>query len=195
MSGKGGNIWFDPLISKHQTLAATLRKKYAAPIGPIPAEHLPGYQAPRTPASSNHVSTETLIDDEYDSDDQLMSMAITLVQMMGPHDTPCLSIVPSTFEMHVPRVQNAQMPSLNLSNSELSQAECRSTRFPWILYGFNSGHFFSAIQAYGLPYDIILAGDTDYVDGLSSMKLDAAKLSFLVSMNCWPTFGCRCSSL
>ena len=64
MSRKGGNIWFDPLISKHQTLAATLRKKYAAPIGTILAENLPGYQAPRTPASSNHVSTVTMLDDE-----------------------------------------------------------------------------------------------------------------------------------
>ena len=78
MSRKGGNIWFDPLISKHQAFAATLQKKYAAPIDPIPAEHLPGYRAPKTPAVSNHVSTETLLDDECESDDDLMSIAITL---------------------------------------------------------------------------------------------------------------------
>ena len=64
MSRKGGEIWFDPLISKYQAFAATLHKKYAAPIGPILPEHLPGYRAPRTPAVSNHVSTETMLDDE-----------------------------------------------------------------------------------------------------------------------------------
>ena len=133
MSRKGGEIWVDPLISKHQAFAATLRKKYAAPIGPILPEHLPGYQATRTPAVSNHVSTETLLDDECEKDDDLTSMAITLVQMMGANDAPCLSIVPSTFEMHVPGAQNTPMPYLNLSNSGFSQAEYRSTRFPWIV--------------------------------------------------------------
>ena len=43
MSREGGDIWFDPLISKHQAFAATMRKKYAAPIGPVLPEHLPGY--------------------------------------------------------------------------------------------------------------------------------------------------------
>ena len=90
-----------------------------------------------------------------------MSMAVSLVQMMGANGPPCLSIVPSTFEMHTPGAQNVPMPLLNLANSGFSQAEYRSTRFPWIVYGFNNGHFFSTIQAYGLPYDIILAADPD----------------------------------
>ena len=40
--------------------------------------------------------------------------------------------------MHMPGAQNVPMPSLNLANSG-----------------------FSTIQAYGLPYDIILAADPD----------------------------------
>ena len=68
-----------PLISKHYAFAATLRKKYAAPIGPILPENLPGCQVPRTPAVSNHVSTEILLDDECENNDDIMSMEITLV--------------------------------------------------------------------------------------------------------------------
>ena len=97
MSREGAYIWFDPLISKHQAFAATLQKKYAAPIGPILPEHLPGYRSPRIPTVSNHVSTEIMLDDKCEKDDDLMSMAISLVQMTGANGEPCLPIVPSTF--------------------------------------------------------------------------------------------------
>ena len=83
MSQEDGNVWFDPLISKHQAFSATLRKKFAAPIGPILPQHLPGYQFPRTPAVSNAVSTCSLLNNEDDGNDDLMSMAITLNQMLG----------------------------------------------------------------------------------------------------------------
>ena len=53
------------------------------------------------------------------------------------------------------------MPKLNLVNSGFSQAEYLITRFPWIAYGFNNGHFFSTLSSCGLPFDIILGADPD----------------------------------
>ena len=90
-----------------------------------------------------------------------MSMAITLNQILGAQSATYLSIIPSIFEMHVSGIQNTPMSALNLSNSVFSQTEYCSTRFPWIVYGFNNGHIFSTMQAYGLLYNIILAADPD----------------------------------
>ena len=53
------------------------------------------------------------------------------------------------------------MRELNLANRGLYEAEFRSTRFIWMLYVFNSGHFLSAIQENSLPFEVILAADTD----------------------------------
>ena len=61
MSRESGNVWFNPLISKHQAFTATLPKNFAAPIGPILPQHLPSYRVPRTPAASNHSSTCSFI--------------------------------------------------------------------------------------------------------------------------------------
>ena len=41
MLREDGDMRFEPLISKHQAYAATLRKKCAAPMGPILPQHLP----------------------------------------------------------------------------------------------------------------------------------------------------------
>lgn len=43
-SCEAGDLWFDPLISKHNAYAATLRKNHAAPMGPIELCHMPGYR-------------------------------------------------------------------------------------------------------------------------------------------------------
>ena len=42
-SREGGNLWFGPLISKHDAFLATLRKNFAAPVGPLLPQNLPGY--------------------------------------------------------------------------------------------------------------------------------------------------------
>ena len=37
-------IWFDPLTFDYNAYAATLQKKFAAPLGPIFPENMPGYR-------------------------------------------------------------------------------------------------------------------------------------------------------
>jgi hypothetical protein len=45
----------------------------------------------------------------------------------------------------------------SLYNSDLTQAASILTKYDWAIYGFNSGHFSSTIQALGLPFTIVLA--------------------------------------
>ena len=44
-SSEAVNLWFDPLISQHDTFAATLRKNHADPVGPLLSNNMPGYRA------------------------------------------------------------------------------------------------------------------------------------------------------
>ena len=44
-SCEGDDLWFEPLISKHDAYAATLRQNFAAPTGPLLPQNMPGYRA------------------------------------------------------------------------------------------------------------------------------------------------------
>ena len=51
------------------------------------------------------------------------------------------------------------MRYLNLAKRGFSGAEFRSTRFIWMIYGFNSGHLLSAIKENSFPFEVIVAAD------------------------------------
>ncbi len=44
-------------------------------------------------------------------------------------------------------------------NSELPMIAFSASHFPWVVYGFNSGHFVSIIEQQNLPFTIVLACD------------------------------------
>ena len=50
-SCEAGDMWFDPLIYKHNAFAATLRKNNMAPMGPLLPQNMPGYRKPRVKRS------------------------------------------------------------------------------------------------------------------------------------------------
>ena len=79
---------------------------------------------------------------------------------MGLHPLQSLSIFPSIIKFHQPTEQEAYYPALNLSNSNFSDADFLSTRFPWIVYGAGAGHFLSTIDKNNLPFDCFLAANT-----------------------------------
>jgi hypothetical protein len=49
----------------------------------------------------------------------------------------------------------------SLYNSDLTAAARSLSRFDWVVYGFNCGHFISSIRSLGLPFIIVLVSD-DY---------------------------------
>ena len=69
-----------------------------------------------------------------------------------------LSVFPSVIEFSDYTI--GPQHALNLSNSDFSDAEFASTRFPWMVYGAGSGHFLSTIATHGLPLHVVLAADT-----------------------------------
>ena len=140
-------MWFDPLIYEHNAFVAMLRKNHVAPIGPLLLQNMPGYRNPRykrseTPTNSNL----TMEDDPLDDDDGIVSLSVLSNELCQVKYFPSLSIIPSYFELHDQARGEATMRELNLDNRGFSEAEFRSTIFIWMLYGFNSGYLFSAVE-------------------------------------------------
>ena len=48
---EAGDMWFDPLISEHNSFAATLIKNHVAPMGPLLTQNMLGYRNPRAKRS------------------------------------------------------------------------------------------------------------------------------------------------
>ena len=53
------------------------------------------------------------------------------------------------------------MRYLNLAIRGFSEAEFKCTGFVWMIYGFNSRHFLSAIQENRFPFEVSVAADPD----------------------------------
>ena len=143
-SRKGGDLWFDPDISKHDAFAATLRKNFDAPVGPLLPQNMPGYQA--------HGKYKPVGDP---IDNSIHHFLIGASLGLPPHQS--FSVCPSIIEFGDPTITET---TLNLSNSNFSDAEFSSTCFPWMMYGAGTGHFLSTIAENTLPFNITLAVDT-----------------------------------
>ena len=91
-------------------------------------------------------STLTMENDPSDDEDEMISLSILSNKLRQVKSLPTLSIIPSCFELHDKAHGEATMREINLANRGFSEAEFKSTIFIWMLYGFNSGHFLSAIQ-------------------------------------------------
>ena len=44
-SREAGDLWYDRLITQHNAFTHTLRKNFAAPMGPLKPKNVPGYRA------------------------------------------------------------------------------------------------------------------------------------------------------
>ena len=147
-SREGGDLWFDPLISEHNAFPATLRKNNAAPMGPMLPQNMPGYRASR----------------KYKSDITPIDISTHSLFIFSPKGQPShsyLSIYPSVFGLHTKSPKEHALPTWRASNSDLSEAEYKCVRIPWMTYGMSCGHFLSTIKTEGFLYDVILAADPD----------------------------------
>ena len=122
-SREGGDLWYDPLISKHNAFAATLRKNFAAPTGPLLPQNMPGYRA------SGKYKT---VGDPIDTSIHHYLIGANL----GLPPRQSLSVFPSVIEFSDYTI--GPQPALNLSKSDFSDAEFASTHFPWMVYGAGS---------------------------------------------------------
>ena len=75
--------------------------------------------------------------DPSDDEDEMISLSVLFNKLSQVKSLPTLSIIPSRFELHDKAHSEATMRELNLSNRGLSEAEFKSTRIIWMLYGFN----------------------------------------------------------
>ena len=127
---EAGDLWYDPLIKSHNAFAATLRKKYTAPVGPILPRYLPGYRKLCIQSDATPTTLAALLDRE---DDEILMLSATASRISCRYHTACLSIMPSTFKTYMAYSYNAVKPALSLSKNIVLQAGCRSTRFPWMV--------------------------------------------------------------
>ena len=77
VSCEASDMWFDPLISKHNAFAATLRKNHSAPMGPFFPQNMPGYRKPR--AKRSKTPTNLTLTMEYDpsyDEDEIVSLSV-----------------------------------------------------------------------------------------------------------------------
>ena len=91
----------------------------------------------------------------------MISLSVLSNKLRQDKYLPSLSIIPSRFELHYQARGEATMREINLANRGFSEAEFKSTRFIWMIYEFNSGHFLSAIQEDSFPFEVIVAADPD----------------------------------
>jgi len=62
-----------------------------------------------------------------------------------------------SFGIIKPSRYSNQTSYLCLYNSEITRTASMLAHFDWAVYGFNSGHFVSAISNHGMPICIVLA--------------------------------------
>ena len=172
-------MWYDPLLVQYDSHAAYLRKQYAAPIGPLKPENMPGYRVPKTHKAQSAYAgilderdtsvpiTKTDAKPSAEGDEQEAALASThsalLAIITDQHASghEALSIVPQVTETFAVTPTTPHMPTLNLNNGSLPAVAHRSSHFSWIAYGFSNGHFFSTIQESMTPFDMIAAADPD----------------------------------
>ena len=122
------DTWFDPFISKHNAFAATLRKNYAAPMGPLLLQNMPRYRNTRAKRSETPMnSTLPMENDPSDDEDQIISLSVLSNKLRQVKSFPSIYIIPSRFELHDQARSGATMRELNLSKRGFSEAEFKST--------------------------------------------------------------------
>ena len=77
VSREASDMWFDPLISKHNAFAATLRKNHAEPMVTLLPQNMPGCKNPRVKRSTTPKnSTLTMEDNPSDDEDEIVSLSV-----------------------------------------------------------------------------------------------------------------------
>ena len=132
-SREAGDMRFDPLISEHNSFAATLIKNHVAPMGPLLTQNMLGYRNPRAKRSEEERRgakrsktpmnlTLKMENDPSDDEDEMISLSVLFNKLRQVKSLPTLSIIPSRFELHDQARGEATTKELNLANRGLSEA-------------------------------------------------------------------------
>lgn len=120
-------------------LAFDLRKENPLPETlPMLPEQMPGFRGPRI---SKGEPTAEFPEPEVDVTAYALMSTIVFDDSNG-HD--CLSHVAISFGTFASTPSRKTAP---LYNSNLPETALQILKMPWAVYGFNSGHFISTIQA------------------------------------------------
>jgi hypothetical protein len=120
------------------------------------AEHMPYYCGPCIPVE--HCPSGTSTDDPSDSAaDIAATTLITSIITQGNTGAASLCIHPVRFGKF--QTNELPPPIRGLYNNKFPALAYRVTNFLWVVYGFDSGHFFSTISKRNLPFSVVLACD------------------------------------
>ena len=147
-------MWFGTLLYDYDTFAATLRRKYAPPVGALLPENIPGYRARHpipealrvAPAYYGVVDDDdtsnfpmiinaqlSQFDDNEPESELAMSQSslVTTIDHLHLNSQYLISVVPPNCKTFHISQKEPRMPTFNLNNHKLTQIAHRSSRFSW----------------------------------------------------------------
>ena len=143
----GTDANYDPLVTEYLQYTAVMRHQFPVDVGDLKPENMPGYRQPRV--SLPKPNTQSNLAD---------SSAINLFNAIltkESHGHSCLSNVPVFIELRSGR----NLPPLHLNNDDIPALAADLSKFRWVVYGFNSGHFAAAILLHNISFKVVLAVD------------------------------------